>query len=624
MTETTNQREQYQFQAEIQQVLHILIHSLYTHQEIFLRELISNASDALSRVQFEMLTNREVRDAEAELAITIDVDTEARTIRISDTGIGMTHDEMIQNLGTVAQSGAKAFLQQIQEGSNAASSEIIGQFGVGFYSVFMVADEVRVTSLSYQPDAQAWRWTSGGEATYTIEPAERDQRGTTVEVVLKADAAEFANAWKLEQIVRQHSSFVPFPIYLAGDEEPRRLNDRTAIWRKPARDVSEDDYKSFYQQTFFEFTEPLRTIHISTDAPVDLHAILYLPARREQGMMRQIPEPGLRLYSRKVLIQEHNEDLLPKHLRFVQGVVDSEDLPLNVSRETVQSSPILRSLAHVVTSRVTKEIEAFANDEPEQFAQFWREFGPFFKEGIVTDPGARTQILPLLRFHTTHDDHLTTFKDYVERMPEDQTEIFYLLADNETAARRSPHLDYFSERGIEVLLLTEPIDSFVMTTLHDYEGKTLRNVDDASLQDEQAEQSPEGALSEALFGQLADRITDILGSERVSAVRASQRLRANPARLVAPADDAGRDMDRLRRLMGQDYTVPTRILELNPRHPMIHNLAALLDEPDQAALLRTSVEQLYGTALVQEGLHPNPSDLVPGIYALIEAATRRS
>jgi len=617
------EREQFQFQAEIQQVLHILIHSLYTHREIFLRELISNASDALSRVQFEMLTNKDVRDPEAELAITIEVDADARIVRISDTGIGLTHDEMIKNLGTVAQSGAKAFLQQIKDGSPSTGSDIIGQFGVGFYSVFMVADEVRVTSQSYLPGEGAWRWVSRGESTYTIEPAERDTRGTTIEVVLKEDAAEFTDAWKIEQTVRQHSNFVAFPIYMGAGEERKTLNQRTAIWRKQPREVSAEDYTAFYRQTTLNFDDPLRTIHISTDAPVDLHAILFLPAKREQGFMRQIPDPGLKLYSRKVLIQERNEELLPKYLRFVQGVVDSEDLPLNVSRETVQSSSAMRQIAKVVTNKVTKEIEALAGDDAAKFAEFWREFGPYFKEGIVTDPGTRAQILPLLRFNSTAGDELVKLSEYAERMKEGQDEIYYVLADNLEAARRSPHLDYFNERGTEVLLLHEPIDSFLMNSLRDYEGKRLRSVDDADLKDDEDAQEAEGALSAATLGQLGDRIKEQLGAERISEVRASSRLRANPVRLVAGGEDGGREMDRIRRMLGQEYSVPTRILELNPRHPIVHNLAALLDEPEKADLLRTSIEQLYGAALLGEGLHPNPTDLVGGIYALIGAATAK-
>lgn len=620
-TAVAGEREQYQFQAEIQQVLHILIHSLYTHREIFLRELISNASDALSRVQFEMLTNQDVRDPEAELAITIEVDKDTRVLRVSDTGIGMTHDEIIKNLGTVAQSGAKAFLQQVKDGNPGTGSEIIGQFGVGFYSVFMVADEVRVTSLAYHPDATAWRWISRGEATYTIEPAERATRGTTIEVILKDDATEFLDDWKIDQIIRQHSNFVAFPIYMGEGDDRRTLNQRTAIWRKQPRDVTQDEYNSFYRQTTLNFDEPLRTIHLNTDVPVDLHAILFIPAKREQGMMRQIPDPGLKLYSRKVLIQERNEELLPKYLRFVQGVVDSEDLPLNVSRETVQSSGTMRQISKVITGKVTKEIEALANDDAAKFAEFWREFGPYFKEGIVTDPGTRTQIVPLLRFNSTHGDELVKLSEYVERMKEGQDEIYYVLADNLEAARRSPHLDYFTEHGTEVLLLHEPIDSFLMTGLRDFEGKKLRNVDEADLKDDD-EQTPEGALSAAVVGQLGDRIKEFLGSERISDVRASNRLRANPIRLATSSDDMGRDMDRIRRMLGQEYTVPTRIMELNPRHPIIHNLATLLDEPDQADLLRTSVEQLYGAALLGEGLHPNPSELVGGIHALIAAATK--
>lgn len=378
---TANTSESLEYRTEVKQLLDILAHSLYTDREIFLRELISNASDALNRVQFEMLTNHNVVDADRELAIHLTPDPAARTLTLRDTGIGMNHDELIENLGTIAHSGAKTFLQNARQGQTALE-EIIGQFGVGFYSVFMVADQVTVTSRSFRPEDGAWRWSSTGDSRFTLEPVEQTgqaERGTTILIHLKEDAAEFTQPWRLEQIVRTHSDYVSFPIYLHpapksedGDEseepttaEPRIINRRTALWRQSPSSVKPEEYDEFYKQLSFDTEPPLFHLHLVTDAPVNLRALLFIPPRRERGRLQLNSEHGLRLYSRKILIQEHNKDLLPEYLRFVDGVVDSEDLPLNVSRETVQSNPVMRQVKRALTGRIHKELRTFAETSRE-------------------------------------------------------------------------------------------------------------------------------------------------------------------------------------------------------------------------------------------------------------------
>jgi molecular chaperone HtpG len=603
------------FRAEVKQLLNILAHSLYTDREIFLRELISNASDALYRVQFEMLTNQDVRDPDLELAIRVDVDEQAKTITVSDTGIGMTREELIENLGTIAQSGARALMERLEA---AQRSEIIGQFGVGFYSSFVVAEEVTVISRSYRKDAEAAQWRASGGDTFTVGPAERAERGTTVILKLKEDAAEFASPWRIKQIIKRHSDYVAFPIYVGGE----RANQQTALWRLPPRQVEAQQYNEFYRQLTLDYNEPLLHLHLSTEAPVDIHAILFVPAKRERGIIERRTEGRIRLYSRKVLIQEEARDLLPAYYRFVEGVVDSEDLPLNISRETVQSSQTVGRIRKTLTGRLTRELAELAEKDPQKYATFWNEFGVFIKEGIATDPAARADLLPLLRFHTTKsDDGLSSLAEYKSRMAEGQQEIYYVLAGDLASARHSPHLEALDERGLEALLLVDVMDSFMLTGLREYEGLKLRNVDDPNLHLPGQAQPDAAAISDESFGRLVARVKEVLG-ERVTAVRASHILRSSPARLVSPENTPNREMERIQRILDRDYRVPPKILELNRSHRLIADLARLIDERPADPLIAAIIEQLYDSALLIEGLHPNPADMVGRIQLLMEAAAR--
>lgn len=618
-TEQESQPQALTFKAEVQQVLQILAHSLYTDREIFLRELISNASDALNRVQFEMLTNREVLDPEAELAIRIEADSEKRTVTISDTGIGMTRDELVEHLGTIAQSSARAFVQQTKEGHKATASEIIGQFGVGFYSVFMVADRVTVVSRSYRPDAEAAMWESSGGESYTVGPAERAQRGTTITLHLKEDAAEFASPWRLEQIVKRHSDFVAFPIY-SGD---RQINQQKALWRRAPREVEAEQYQNLYRQLTLDSDEPLLHLHLSTDVPVDLHSILFVPAKRERGLLERRVEGKIKLYSRKILILEEAKDLLPTYFRFVEGVVDSEDLPLNVSRESVQSSPVLQRIRKTLTSRLHRELNDLAEKDAEKFARFWKEFGPFIKEGVATDYEGRADLLKLLRFQTTASgDGLATLADYKRRMVDGQKEIYYVLAASPEAARSSPHLDPFTARGIEVLLLTDLMDGFMLSGLREYEGMPLRNIDDANLELPGEATAPEPQISDEQFSRLAERAATVLG-ERLKEVRASKVLRDSPARLVSTEDAMGREMQRINQLLGREAEQQPRILELNPGHGLVAALARRVEANPDDEVVTATLEQLYDNALLIEGLHQNPATMVPRLLKLMEAAVER-
>lgn len=614
----TQEAQSFEFRAEIQQLLNILVHSLYRDQEIFLRELISNASDALHRVQFEMLTNRNVLDPDAELAIHITFDDKAGLLTVSDSGIGMTRDELIENLGTIAHSGAVAFLKQLQESAKPMSTDLIGQFGVGFYSVFMVAEEVTVTSRSYQPEMEACAWTSRGDNTYTLAPADKSTRGTTLTIKLKDDAKEFASAWRLEQIVKKHSDFVAFPIYV-GDKA-QATNRQTALWRQSPRELTADQYDEFYKHTTLDLDKPLARVHLVTDAPVQMYAVLYVPAKRERGILTLRTDHGLKLYSRKVLIQDYCKDLLPNHFRFVEGVVDSEDLPLNISRETVQATRLMEKMKASLTRKLVDELERLAKEEPETYEKFWEQFGVFIKEGVATDIAGREALFKLLRFRTTKSDgKWVTLSDYVGRTKSDQKDIYYILGEDTRSIAHSPHLDYFRAHDIEVLYLTETVDSFMILGLREFEGKPVKNVDDAGLDLPQAEAAAADQLPSDQFDALVERFRKTLG-ERITGVRESKLLTDSPCRLVSPENAADRDMARVKRLLDQDFQTPKKLLEINRGHALVKGLAQwVTDRPDDT-LIDLTIEQLYENALLVEGIHPNPADMVGRIQTLLEAA----
>jgi molecular chaperone HtpG len=617
----------YTFKAEIQQLLNILVHSLYTDREIFLRELISNAVDALNRLQFEMLTNRDVLDPDAGLAIRVSVDEEAKTITISDSGIGMTGEELIANLGTIAQSGAAAFIRQL-EGMDEAerpSLEMIGQFGVGFYSAFMVAEEVRVVSRSYRPDAASSEWVSDGSATFRVGPPgePKEDRGTEVIVKLKEDAAEFASDWRMEQIIKKHSDFVAFPITI-GD---RVVNRQKPLWRQSPQEVEDKEYADFYHHLTMDWEQPLLSTHMIADVPVDIRSILYVPSHRDRGLLSARPDYGLRLYARGVMIQQDNKDMLPNHFRFVEGVVESEDLPLNVSRETVQRNPAVRRIQKALVGKLIRELEDLAKEKEDEYARFWNEFGIFVKEGIATDPSVKDDLMPLLRFHSSKaaDGDLISLSEYVERMPEGQGAIYYLLGENLDSISRSPHLDYFTAHDLEVLFLVDPVDGFMIASLAEYEDKPLKNVDDASL--ELPDDAREGEDADAAppvpdegFGALVARVVQVLG-DKVTEVRESKVLRDSPCRLVSPEGGPGSDMQRVYKLLNREFETPKKILELNRGHPLIRNLAHLVDTTPDAPVIDLIVEQLFENQLLVEGVHPNPISMIGRIQALMEAAT---
>ena len=619
-TSKPEEAQLYSFKAETRQLLNILVHSLYKDREVFLRELISNASDALNRIRFVMLTERNVLDAEAELCIRIRADKERGVITIQDTGIGMTREEIIENLGTIAQSGAREFLEAVRE-QKENLAQIIGQFGVGFYSVFMVAEWVRVTSRSYKPRAKAVAWYATGEDNFQVGAADKQERGTSVEIKLKEEAAEFAEESRLREIIRKHSNYVSFPIYLGDSQE--QVNQRTAIWRMSRQEASAEQYDEFYRQLTLDPEKPLMHVHLVTDAPLQVYALLYAPGKAERSILSLRGEDGLKLYSKNILIDEYAKDMLPEYLRFVQGVVDSEDLPLNVSRETVQATGMMKRLKQILGGQVIKELDELARKDTEKYRIFWQEFGGYLKQGVATNPAEAEKLYPLLRFKTSlHPDDWRSLEDYAGRMPDDQKTIYYLIGDDPKSILRSPHLDYFQKQGIDVLLLTEPIDSFMLMSLRKYKDYELKNIALAAPEEAESkkdQQADESSPAEN-FEQIIARFKQQLG-ERVLDVRGTNRLAQSVARLVDPEGSLNPELQRVYKYLEKDYEIPKKILELNPSSELLRRL---LDLDPGSELHQLIVEQIYESALLVEGLHPDPASIAPRIQQIMEAALSKN
>ncbi len=606
------------FKAETRQLLNILIHSLYTEREVFLRELISNAADALTRMHYESLTNREVLDPQAELGIWITVDDKEKTLTIRDTGIGMNADELSDNLGTIAHSGAKTFLEAVESGSQPLS-EIIGQFGVGFYSAFMVAKRIEVLSRSYRLEDNASRWTSDGEDTYWISQAEKSDRGTVVTVHLKEDAEEFCNIARLREVIRTHSDYIPYPIYLGEETEP--VNRRTALWRQPPQQVKEEEYKEFYRQFSLDMADPLMHLHLSIDAPVQLYALLYIPSSLDRGIFSLRKEEGLKLYARKVLIQDYCKDLLPAYFRFIDGVVDSEDLPLNVSRESIQSSRVMAQLKKVLTNKVIEALKTLGNENKDDYAKFWQAHGRMIREGIAVDPEAKTTLAPLLRFHSLkHPDEWISLDTYSLEMPAAQEKIYYLLGEDERALASSPHLETVRNSGYDVLFMSDPIDPFMLVGLGSYQGHELVNLASDAPESSSAEhtetKTAEKDTPHPSQETLVERFKKVL-ADRVADVRLTNRLSDSPARLIEQSGELKPELQRVYRLLNKDTEPPKYILEINPDHPLVNKVSV---QPQDDPLSAMVVEQIFENALLLEGIPTDPAGMTRRIQALMLAA----
>ena len=593
-TETQSQIKE--FQAETKQVLRLVIHSLYSHKEIFLRELISNASDACEKLRFEALSQPDLLGSDS-LAVTLTPDSAAGTLSIKDNGIGMSEAEVIDNLGTIARSGTKKFLETLS-GDSAKDAQLIGQFGVGFYSAFIVAE--KVTVLTKRSDTPGVRWDSDGEGKYEIQADDKSDRGTEVILHLRAEDKEFLEAGRLRQLVRKYSDHLSLPIILKSGESDETLNQAKAFWTRPKSELTDEDYQAFYKHLTHDPEEARLWAHNKVEGNIEYTSLLYLPKRAPFDLFEREQKSGVQLYVKRVFIMDKAAELLPPYLRFMRGLVDSSDLPLNVSRELLQNNRTVEKIKSALVKRSLDMLEDLAANKPEEYAQFWKTFGVVLKEGIIDDPAQKTRIAKLLRFHSTAattDEPEVSLDAYVSRMKADQKAIYYLTADTLAAARNSPHLEGFRAKGMEVLLLTDRIDEWVASHLHEFEGKTLANVASAAADVESAIETPEKAAAESVFKDTLERLSkDLVG--KIASAQVSARLTDSPAVLVAGEFGMSLRMGRILKQAGQSNPFATLpILEVNPKHPLVERLKETTDDAGFADLAHV----LYDQAMLAEG-----------------------
>jgi molecular chaperone HtpG len=575
------------FQAEVKQLLHLMIHSLYSNKEIFLRELVSNASDACDKLRFEALDNAALYEGESELKIRVAYDKEARTITISDNGIGLSRDEAIAHLGTIAKSGTREFFSALT-GDQAKDANLIGQFGVGFYSSFIVADKVTVVSRrAGQNKDQGVKWESGGEGDFSVEMVEKEGRGTDVTLHLREGEDEFLGGWKLKSILKKYSDHITLPILMKKEEwkdgeqvvtdEDETVNQASALWARSKSEITDEQYKEFYKHVAHDFDDPLAWSHARVEGKQEYTQLLYIPARAPFDMFERTARHGVKLYVKRVFIMDDAEQLMPLYMRFVRGVVDSANLPLNVSREILQESKAIESIKGGCVKKVLGMIEDMAENDAEKFTKFWGEFGKVLKEGVGEDHANKDRIAKLLRFASTHNDtpaETVSLADYIGRMKEGQEKIYYVTAETFTAAKNSPHLEIFRKKGIEVLLLAERVDEWVVGSLTEFDGKALQSVakgglDLGSLEDAKDKEETEKAAGE--YKDLIEKIKTELG-DKVKDVRVTHRLTDSPSCLVADEHDLGGNLARILKAAGQKAPASKPILEINPNHPAVQRL----------------------------------------------------
>ncbi len=616
----------YKFKAEVKQLLDILAHSLYTNREIFLRELISNASDALEKLRFETMKGTKVADDKLPLEIRIDFDKDKKILTIADTGIGMTEDELVKNIGTIAKSGTADFIKKMAD-NKGEQTNIIGKFGVGFYSVFMVAEQVVIHTRSAQKDASAIKWVSEGTGTFKIEILdEKISRGTNIEIHLKEDAIEFAEKWKLEDIIKRHSNFIPFPIFVEKDQ----ANNVRALWREPKFKLKDEDYSEFYKFLTYDSEDPLDKIHISIDAPVQYHSLIFIPKKNYEMADFGKNDHGLDLYVNRVLIQHENKDLLPEYLQFLRGVVDSEDVPLNISRETLQENLVINKIKNNLLTQILAHFAKMAKDSSENYQIFWQQFGRQFKLGY-TDYANAEKFANLLRFNSSQNekaDDLCSFEEYATRMKPEQKEIYYLFSTNRDAILSNPHLEIFKKKGLEVLYLYDPIDEFVMEGLRKYKDFELKSVEQADLatiekfadHDDQEEVEQLSKEDKKTFDKLLRRMKDVLG-EKVNDVVESKRLTGSPCCLVSPDGTMTSSMQKIMQIMNKDASVPQKTMEINRDHSLIRNLLTIYKKDVNDTHLARVTQQLYESALLTEGYLDDAHQMVNRIEELLEQST---
>lgn len=630
---TLQSKETRGFQSEVKQLLHLMIHSLYSNKEIFLRELISNASDAADKLRFKALSDAALYESDGELRVRLSVDKEAGTLTIDDNGIGMTRDEVIENLGTIAKSGTADFFKQLSD-DQTKDSQLIGQFGVGFYSAFIVADKVTVSTRAAGADAsEAVRWESAGEGEYTIESIEKASRGTSITLHLREDDKEFLDEWRLRDVIGKYSDHIGIPVEMweterddegkeTGEGKWEKVNKAQALWTRSKSDISDEEYQEFYKHLSHDFAEPLQWSHNRVEGKNDYTSLLYIPSKAPWDLFNRDHKHGLKLYVQRVFIMDDASQFMPSYLRFVRGLIDSNDLPLNVSREILQDNKVTQNLRNACTKRVLTMLERMAGNDAEKYQSFWKEFGLVMKEGPAEDFSNREKIAGLLRFASTHKDsseQTVSLADYVSRMKEEQDKIYYLTADSYQAAKNSPHLEQFKAKGIEVILMYDRIDEWLMGYLSDFDGKQFQAITKADLDLSKFEDDAEKEKreeTEKAFESVVERTKTYLG-DRVKDVRTTFKLSGTPAVVVTDQFDMGTQMAKLLAAAGQQAPEVKYIFELNPEHALVKQMA---DEADEQIFGRW-VEMLLGQAMLAErGAMDDPSQFLSAVNQLLTKA----
>jgi molecular chaperone HtpG len=619
-------QEKRSFQAEVSRLLDIVAHSLYSEKEIFLRELISNASDACDRLRYAALTNPELSSGDATYRVVLTPDKAARTLTLADNGVGMNHDDLVENLGTIARSGTAAFMQNLS-GDQKKDMALIGQFGVGFYSAFMVADSVEVTTRKAGEDA-AWRWVSDGKGEFTVESAEKDARGTTIVLKLREDQTEYLEPHRLRQIVTKYSDHIALPIVLKDGDKEETLNQASALWTRSKSEVTAEQYKEFYHHVAHAFDEPWLTLHFRAEGVLEYTGLLFVPSSKPFDLFDPERKSRLKLYVRRVFITDEASELLPAYLRFARGVVDSEDLPLNVSREMLQNNPMLAKMKSQITKRVLGELTKKATDAADEYAKFWNNFGAVLKEGIYEDYEQRDTLLSLARFRSTaaSGEDLVSLETYVGRMKEGQEAIYYITGDNLDLLKKSPQLEGFRAKGVEVLLLTDPVDEFWIPSVGAFKDKPLKSVtrggaaDLAKIKTADEDQKP-AEDKKADDGKVASLIAifKLALGDTVKDVRTSERLTDSPVCLVADEGDMDIHLERILKQHRRLDMTAKRILEINPRHALIARLAGQVDVAGASDSLNEFAWLLLDQARILEGEQlPDPTAFARRLSALLE------
>ena len=642
----------HEFKAEMRQLLHLIIHSLYTNPEVFLRELISNSSDALNKVSFKKVTGEAVQSPKLDLTIKITVDEKKNRFTIEDTGIGMTEEDLNERLGTIASSGTLQFIQDLQKNKGKLDGNMIGQFGVGFYSAFMVTDEIKLETRHADPNGEGWRWISDGKGTYETERIDRTVRGTKISFQVKEEHKEFCNEYTVKQLIKKYSNFVDYPIEVNGEV----VNSTGAIWHKSKSSVTDEERKEFYQFITNDTEEPLGHLHLDLEGRINFKALLFIPKKAKKDFYRNAEFSSLHLYSNRVFVQDDCKDLLPEYLRFVEGVVDSVDLPLNVSREVTQHSPVMTKIREVLVNKILSLIESWAKKKPELFHAFYDEFGPLFKSGLNSDFANRDRLIELLRFHSTWESGVdfgvdaskesgvasgkesgkesgkgsgkesgaskdwVSLATYKERMQEGQKEIYYLSGESLTELEKDPKLEFFRKKGIEVLLLDDPVDAFIIPAVGNYKDLGLKSIESANLDLPEETETDSEKLSESDLKDLIRVFTD-QGGDQLEKVVLSKRLVDAAVTLTVGESGMDTQMERMMRMMDPSMEhLNKRVLEINPSHPLIKNLHAKLASGNKE-LVERMAKQLYEGALLLQGDLSSPGGFVKRMTAIMEQAT---